>query len=188
MEADWSVEIGPDLPCIDVLWEGFIDLRTRLTDIRAVQETQHFALHEALLALNSKSSPLLTSKCDVWSLASDEIDADEFDTNSENARVGFAAYIDILERDPACFASFAFHEKFCVELVSQLRRCALRQCRVECVLRAARLNEKHGYGVTLYAAGSGVDEDGAYTAWQSSLSAAVAATIAIATHAPHSGE
>lgn len=188
MEADWSVEIGSGLPCIDASWEGFVDLRTAPRTIHIAEEAQHPALHEVLLTLNAKNSAVFTSKCDVWALVAKEIDPDEFGASRENANVGFASYIDILARDPAYFASFSFHEDRCRELVSHFRLLALPQCRVDLVLRAAVMNEQSGYGLTLYAAGCGVDEAGAYAAWQAVLASAVTATIAAATHPPHMGE
>jgi hypothetical protein len=188
MEADWSVEIGPGLSCIDASWDGFIDLRRSPDSIDSLPETQlHPALREALLALNEESSRVFTTKCDIWLLTKDEIDPDEFEANIENAQTGFASYIDILERDAGHFMSFAFHEQLARSLTDRLRRIALRQCRIELVLRAAVINEQLGYGLTLYAAGCGFDEPAADAAWQAALTIAVAATIAGA-HPQHTGE
>src|SRR5690242_15140068 len=107
MEADWSVEIGPGLPVIDAAWDGFVDLRSSPEKIHAIVEArQHPALREALLMLNGAGSPVFTTKCDCWRLPVAEIDPDEFGATREIARVGFASYIDVVERDPSRFASF----------------------------------------------------------------------------------
>lgn len=188
MEADWSVEIGPVLPCLDASWEGFVDLRTSTCAIETVEEARHPALHKALLTLNANNSRVFTSKCDTWTLSAEEIDPDEFGSNIGNARVGFASYIDILQRDAAQFSSYEFHERRTRELARHLRLLAVQNGRVDLVLRAAVMNEASGYGVTLYAAGCGPDEASAYTAWQTVLAAAVAATIAAAAHPPRAGE
>jgi hypothetical protein len=188
MEADWSVEIGPDLPQIDATWEGFVDLQTLPCAIETVEGAQHPALRKALLALNANNSRAFTSKCDTWTLPIEEIDSDEFAASIGNARVGFASYIDILQRDATQFSSYEFHERRTRELASRLRLLAVQNGRVDLVLRAAVMNEASGYGVTLYAAGCGPDEASAYTAWQTVLAAAVAATIAAAAHPPRAGE
>lgn len=188
MEADWCVEIGPDLPQIDATWEGFVDLQSSTSAIETVEEAQHSALRKALLALNANNSPVFTSKCDTWTLSAEEIDPDEFGASIGNARMGFASYIDILQRDPAQFASYESHERRTRELASHLRLFAVQNGRVDMVLRAAVMNEASGYGVTLYAAGCGPDEASAYTAWQAVLAAAVAATIAAAAHPRRAGE
>ena len=106
MEADWAAEVGPDLPSIDVPWDGFVDLRQDPSAVLVLAEAaSHPALKEAVLALNTEHSPVLTAKCDVWTLAGDEIDPDEFAAQAEQTSEGFASYIDILQRDPARLAS-----------------------------------------------------------------------------------
>jgi len=188
MEADWSVEIASGLPIIDGSWEGFIDLQTSPQRIDAVAEAQHPALRAALLALNAKNLPLFTTKCDAWTLADHEIDPDEFGASGEHARVGFASYIDILERDAARFISFEFHEQRVSDIATHLRSLALRDGRVDLVVRGGFWKEQGGYGFTLYAAGCGISKSIAYAAWQAVLDAAVAATIAAAAQPPCSGE
>ena len=188
MEADWAVKIGTDLPVIDGSWEGFVDLQTSPQMIGMVAEAQHPALRTALLALNSASSLLWTTKCDAWTIADHEIDPDEFDASERHARVGLSSYIDILERDAARFISFEFHEQRVRDISTHLRSLALRDGRVDLVVRAASWKEQSGYGFTLYAAGCGTSESTAYAAWQAVLVAAVAATIAAAAHPPRMGE
>jgi hypothetical protein len=178
MEADWSVEIGSDLPCIDAAWDGFIDLRFSSHAIDLLPEAAgHSALYDALIALNATDSPVFTTKCDAWSMTAEEIDPDEFAASSEDALTGFASYTDLVVRDSAYFASFAFHETLVRDLTTHLREIALRRCRVDLVLRAAFIGDQIGYGITAYAAGCGPNESTAYIAWQAALAAAVAATI-----------
>jgi hypothetical protein len=189
MEADWSVEIGPGLPVIDVAWDGFVDLQSSPEKTDEIEEArQHPALREALLALNGPDSPFFTTKCDCWRLPEAEIDPDEFAATREMARVGFASYIDVVERDTFRFASFDLHEKRVRELASNLRKTDLLSGRVDIVLRAAASCEQPGFGITLYAAGCGPSGGQAYVAWRAVLAAAVAATITAAAHPPHAGE
>lgn len=178
MEADWAAEIGADLPSIDVPWECFVDLRDAPSAAEAVEEAiDHPALREALLTLNSKASPVFTTKCDVWTLSSSEIDHDEFASHFENAQEGFASYIDILQRDPDQFASFDFHERWSRSLTHHLQDLTLSNGRAEIVIRPANVDASPGYGLTLYAAGCGADALSAYAAWQAVLRAAVIATM-----------
>ena len=189
MEADWSVEIGVDSACIDGSWEGLIDLRRSPDAVGSVIEAAgHLALREALLALNGDESPVFTTKCDTWSLADNEIDPDEFDACKEDARVGFASYIDILERDLMRFASFEFQEQIAREVATGLRTIDLAHGRIDLVVRAAVFSGSEGYGLTIYAAGCGSNAAAALAAWQAVLQASVAATIAAAPHTLPKGE
>ena len=189
MEADWSVEIGPDLPSIDGSWEGFIDLRAAPSAVDSLPEaTKLPALRAALLALNAANSQVFTTKCDAWALPGEDIDPYEFGASAEQARSGFASYIDILERDAASFASFTFHERRGRELTAHLRGLDLPRGRVDCVLRAAFMQGQSGYGLTLYAAGCGADDASAYASWKQVLAAAAAATITTAAQLQRTGE
>lgn len=189
MEADWSVEIGPGLPCIDGSWEGFIDLRAAPSAVDSIPgATKLPALRAALLALNAASSQVFTTKCDTWALTGEDIDPYEFGASAEQARCGFASYIDILERDATRFASFTFHEQRGRYLTAHLRAINLENGRVDFVLRTAFVQDQSGYGLTLYAAGCGADDASAYASWKQVLAAAAAATIATAEQLQRTGE
>jgi hypothetical protein len=201
MEADWAAEIGQDLPCITVPWnvsgnvlgntsgEGFIDLRQNSAAIYGIPEAAaHPALREALITLNSSASPLFTAKCDLWTLSQSEIDPDEFASSPEDAHHGTASYIDVLCRDLTAFASFEFHERCARRLTDLLRPRDLSNGRVEIVLRPSLVDEHPGFGLTLYAAGCGASSIEAHNAWQTVLSAAVAATISAVSLPPPAGE
>lgn len=176
MEADWSAEIGANLPVIAVPWTGFVDLVRWPDRMAEIEETRSYlALGEALAALNGEASPVLTSKCDVWLLAADEIDPLEF--GAETACGGIACYIDLLPRNPQAFASFAACEAWARHLTRAFRDFDLRQGRIDLVIRGAELEANSGFGMTLYAAGCGANEVEALASWQSVLAAAVAATI-----------
>jgi hypothetical protein len=178
MEADWSVEVGPQLDRIDGDWDGLVDLRHDPATVAQVGEAVRYRpLAEALAALNAADSPLFTVKSDVWGLAENEIDADEFDARAGAAQAGMACYIDVIAREPGLYASFARHEAWAQAVVDRLRGCAVAQGRVDLVVRGARAGGEEGFGITLYAAGCGGDSAAAQTAWEAVLRAAVAATI-----------
>jgi hypothetical protein len=177
MEADWSVEVGPQLDAIDGDWDGFVDLRRAPAAVDGIAEAARYQpLRDALAALNAGESPLFTAKCDVWGLAEGEVDADEFDAGG-TAQTGMACYIDVLAREPGLYASFARHEAWAQAVVDRLRESPIRCGRVDLVVRGARADGAEGFGITLYAAGCGCDSAAAQTAWEAVLSAAVTATI-----------
>ncbi len=179
MEADWSVEIGAGLPVIDADWPGFVDLRSGPGSIDSVSEAvAEPALRDALVMLNDAASPVFTSKCDVWALGTDEIDPDEFGCESQGAcAAGWASWIDLIARDPQRFASFVTHEAWVRQTVAHLQAEALSCGRVDLVVRAATTSGREGFGITLYAAGCGVDTQAARAAWERVLRAAVTATM-----------
>jgi len=187
VESDWSAEIGPGFPWIDATWSGFLDLRTSPHTIDSLPEpAQHPALRDALLALNAPASPLFTSRCDTWILNTDEIDPDEFSASPQAAVAAFASYIDILDRAPGRFTSFALSDQRARELTKRLRQFKINCARVDAVIRGATVKATEsgtidGYGITLYVAACGATQTATYAAWQTALKAAVAATIAVAT-------
>jgi len=189
MEADWSTEVGSDLPEIVAPWDGFVDLRIAPETVAVIEEAGEYQnLREALLALNATNSPVFTSKCDVWLLDSDEIDPFELESDKAAARTGIACYIDALARDSQFFTNFDLHELWARLLVEWLRPLAIRNGRADVVIRGAAINGAEGFAMTLYAAGCGFDAESARTAWESVLRAAVTATMESATSAASSLE
>lgn len=178
MEADWAAEIGPDLPIIDADWPGLIDLRHHPEDVNQISEAaQHPALRDALLRLNAPESPVRTSKCDVWTLDADEIDPLEFGCALNQQLVGVACYVDLLAVNAAVFGSFAQHEQWAAAAVRTMRQTHSAPGRVDLVIRAAHAAGRDGFGLTLYAAGCGVDPDAAQAAFRVIVSAGTAITM-----------
>src|SRR5215469_4849302 len=119
MLSDWTVECGPDDPVLVVPWSDpdnpsrhFIDLRENPYDLDWLEETaQHPALLHALRALNAPRSPVFSAKCDVWPIATEELEPlrIELDLNPEDPEdtaLGLASYIDLIWRERSVFASF----------------------------------------------------------------------------------
>ncbi len=179
MEADWAVEIGARLPMIDADWAGFVDLRSDVGAVDSIPETAaEPVLRDALITLNAADSPVFTSKCDLWALTPAEIDPDEFGCGATDLLPeGFASWIDVIARDRAVFDSFEQHEAWVRRSTDRLRTAPVLHGRVDLVVRSAVAAASEGFGITLYAAGCGVDTQAARAAWGEVLRAAVAATM-----------
>jgi hypothetical protein len=177
VEADWAVEVGGEAARIEAEWAGFVDLRREPEALDRVAQVRAYpALRAALLELNGPSSPVFTSKCEVWTMA-EAIDPLEFDCMEEEARAGLACYVDVVAREPEWFGSFPEHEAWVRRAVNALRGETVRCGRVDLVVRGAVAGGVNGFGLTLYAAGCGVGSSAAEAAWGEILRAAVVATI-----------
>lgn len=163
---------------IDADWEGYVDVRGSSEAIESIAEAAaDSALREALSELNGSRSPVFTSKCDVWEPGAEEIDPVEFDCTVAEARVGRASYIDVIARDEEFFAAFEKHEAWVRRATESLRMQPGVCGRVDTVIRAALLRGREGFGITLYAAGCGVDTQSAQRAWERVLRAAATITM-----------
>jgi hypothetical protein len=201
VEADWSVEIGADLPRIVVPWFDdqadfrdpgreqrsspdedapaglhFVDLRQNPSALNQLSEPRRYpGLARALVAFNRSSSPVFSSKCDGFPIPREEIDPLEFDAGLECV-CGLNAYVDLVIRDFAIFASFPAHEAWLRQVVARLRKHAQgRSARVDLVLRPATVFDREGFAFTLYIAAVGVDFSTAERAWEAALDAVLAA-------------
>jgi len=190
MLAEWTAECADDSPHIVVPWSDaasglhYIDLRAESYDVAEISEAEHFpALGRALRSLNATRSPLLTSKCDAWSMDTPEhadalqLLALDLDTDKEEAHAGFASYIDILWRDRALFASAHQQQDRLDKIVRRAQRLDHPHAKLECTLRPAMLDQKaalEGYAVTLYVFGLGPDHATALRRWELALEDVVA--------------
>ena len=172
MESDWEIEIGETAPVIDASWAGFEDLRLSPQRASTLPEAQQQpGLAEALVWLNAGTSPVWTSKCDVWQL--EEWDADELDAPSGSAREGVACYIDLLPGQDEYWGDVARAEAWCKGVCGSIRSLAVRSCRVDLVIRRALISQdgRNRIGVTAYLSACGPDRDTANAALQTALGA-----------------
>ena len=159
-------------------WEGFVDLRRDPQFASSLIEAADCSiLAQSLIRLNQKGSPVFTSKCDHWLLSGDEIDPLEFDAETKNAELGIACYIDIIAQNQALFTSFQSHETWLRSAVSEIRQTKLAQARVEWVIRAAEVDARSGFAITLYVATSGASQVAAQTVFHPALETAVTITM-----------
>lgn len=178
MEADWEFEVGgdatvPNVPVIDALWPGIVDLRQSPERAWQLPEAAQLpGLAEALAKLNDVSSPVWTSKCDVWPhLEPDEFAPDELDAPSGCA-CAMGCYIDLLPRRDQQWAVPARAAEDCKHLCGLLRAVPLRCCRVDLVIRRAFITpELMGLGITAYLTACGGSDAEAAVALQAALAA-----------------
>jgi hypothetical protein len=174
MEADWEVEIGNDAPVIDALWAGFVDLRAVPERASYLPEAAVLpGLAAALVQLNGASSPVWTSKCDVWPIVDrSEFDPDELDAPQDTASHAVGCYIDLLKRSDEQWHSAEIAVEACKPACYLLRLVALRCCRVDLVVRRAFVDDDRSeIGLTAFITACGATP----TAASKALSAALAA-------------
>lgn len=192
MEADWSVEVGPGTPCIEVPWSGeglqWVDLRNAATSLSeacghavaslSLEQAQP-ALAAALEQLNGPHSAWFSSKCDAWQM-NPECDVDfepldpyEFEAedlaHSPEPLVGFASYLDLILIDRDEQRDLARVEAQARALVASLRNVPCAQARVDLVLRPALVNGLEGFACTAYVIGCGLNAEKAAARWEQAL-------------------
>ncbi len=190
MLFDWSAECAADDPVLVVPWSsppgassasGFVDLREDPYAAEDIPEAErHPPLLHALRALNAPRSPLFTAKCDAWVIGDpDQLEALrlDLDLTAEDARTGFASYIDLLWRDRTIFASFHQHEHLAHRLARRSASLDHASALLDCVIRPALLDlagPQEGFALTLYVKAIGPDEPIANLHWGAALESAVA--------------
>jgi hypothetical protein len=177
MEADWEFEIGGDAPVIEARWSGFVDLREHPHQARELTEArQLLGLADALARLNAPSSPVWTSKTDVFDPGS--LDTDELDATREEAKHAIACYVDLLMRSDQQWSCPLQAERYCRALCEDLRDIPLRCCRVDLVVRRALIDpERDDLGATAYFTACGRSDGDARACLAECLAAFTAAIV-----------
>lgn len=155
MEADWEVEIGGGAPVIEAWWDGFVDLRLFPDRAALLLEARQLpALAAALVKLNAPSSPLWTSKCDVWRPT--EFDPDELDAPASEGTCALACYIDLLPRADQQWSPLELAVAECRAICGWLRKAPLLNCRADLIVRRAHISShEQDQGITAYLTGCG---------------------------------
>lgn len=175
MEADWEVEIGDGVPVIETGWEGFVDLRQAPDLARELPETRHFPpLADALHRINGPSSPVWTSKCDLW--RPEAFDPDELDAPPGAGKYVIACYIDLLPRNVGQWQVPGQSVDWCRQLCACLRAIGLQCCRTDLIVRRAFIAlDQQNLGVTAYLTACGPTPHNADATLASALAAFVEA-------------
>ena len=185
MLSEWNAECAPDSPTLIVPWADahstarFIDLRAEPYDIAEIPEAElQPTLGRALRSLNATRSPLLTAKCDAWTLTATN-DADTLEAlrlelmlAEDDALYGFASYIDLLWRERSVFASAHQQQDRLDRIVRRAQKLPHHEAALECVLRPAFLDLNsplEGFAVTLYVTALGPEPEIAHRRWELAL-------------------
>ncbi len=161
MIADWTVEVGPECPSIEVPWSGWVDLHAYPELASGLTEARLYP--ELLGLLNTANGPMLrTSKVDVFPVSREEVDPEIAETGIEATAWGLGNYLDCL---PVCPRDFAACEQIARAVAARLAKIELPLAAAEIVIRPARLYDEDAFGWTLYAIGFGVSEAQARECW-----------------------
>ena len=169
LEADFSVEMGPGDPVLEVPWASpdgslrYSNLREHPELIEEVEEAQRFPeLKDFLSHLNAAGGAFETVKCDVWE--STEIEPAE-EVLGATHKCG--SYCDIILRDAAARLSFPRHENLVGKLVELLHKAPEIPASAELVVRRCVYTEEtsEGCAVTCFVAGYGNDATQARRQW-----------------------
>ncbi|MCU1305694.1 MAG: hypothetical protein JWN45_389 [Acidobacteriaceae bacterium] len=176
MQAEFSVEIGPDDHCLEIPWASgdgglrYFDLKKQPELLLEITETHdNRELAEFLAAVNQPNSQLETAKCDTW--LTDELDVED---EIFGVPLKFGSYVDLIFSDTAQRLSFEKHEEFARSLAALLRKAPDFAAAAELVLRRCYYHRSDdfdldksdsGFYLTLYLYGYGDDEDGAKKNW-----------------------
>ena len=136
MQADFSVELGPDAPALEIPWRSddpqvrYYDLKNHPELVQQIPEAVAFPeLGSFLSRINATGFPLATAKCDVW-LNSEVAPEEEIFGDRK-----FVSYIDLIFADEADRRSFEKHEVFCRKLCRLLSHAPEIAATVELVIR-----------------------------------------------------
>lgn len=173
MMAEWSVEIGPDAPALEVPWRSedgslrFFDLKAQPELLLEIPETQeHFEMGDFLSHVNAKSE-MATAKCDIWM-------TDEMTPEDEifGAPLKRCSYVDAFFDRSIERYDLAAHEKLADLIVTKFGRLPEMPARLEIVIRQCHFHRPNepgvsdaGYCMTLYVTGYGDDEAHAHVHW-----------------------
>jgi hypothetical protein len=183
MDADYSIELGPTAPALELPWHDpsgrcvYVNLRRQPERITELDDVQSFpVLGELLRLLNAPGSPWETAKCDVWS---EEEDSAENETPA--AAFSQHCYVDLVlsAEHQALRNKLALHETLASQIAHLLEENGeeLDATAAEVVIRrcyyhpdgAVDSPSEDGYCLTLYLSGYGVTRLKAEEQWRRAL-------------------
>jgi hypothetical protein len=137
MQADFSVELGPDDPVLELPWASgdpsvrYYDLKNSPELVRQIPEAIAYPeLGAFLTRINASGSPFETAKCDVWQ--SRETSAEEEIFGADQKLV---SYIDLVFVGQTMRGSFEKHEEFAKGLCLLLSHAPDTLATIELIIR-----------------------------------------------------
>ena len=172
MHAEWSVDIGPDSPALEVPWRSedgsvrFFDLKKQPELLLEIPETfDYYEIADFLSHVNAKSE-MATAKCDLW--LTTEMDVEDEEWGEPMKRV---SYVDLFfDREVERF-DFAAHERLADLIVTKFGRLPEMPAKLEIVIRQCHFhrNPTPGESFTMYVTGYGDEEVKAHVHWAIAL-------------------
>lgn len=176
MDADYSVELGPDDPAMELPWRSedgalqYHDLKRQPELLLYVDEANCYReLARFLSSVNSSASIFATAKCDVW--AEGELsEAEEI----YGAALKFGGYVDLVLEDGCAMRNdFEAHERLSRRTVELLAKAPEISAAAEFIIRRCHFqhagDDAAGYYWTAYIFGYGDDETDARKRWAIAL-------------------
>lgn len=173
MLSDFSVEIGPEAPALEIPWSSpdntqrFYDLKSRPELLLDVIETRDHPELADFLAHINRNPALQSAKCDLWQTR-DLDDVEEVFGKPWK----YGSYVDVFFYDPALQLQWELHQRFAHELVKKLQGIPDFPGAIELVLRrcyfhrTAKPDESQdGYSYSLFISGFGSDTAEARRMW-----------------------
>lgn len=187
MQADFSVELGPGDPTLQLPWSSpdpdvqYYDLRAYPELLARIPEAaENEPLADFLAAVNSSPSLLQSAKCDAWS--SWEMDAED---EVFAAACKYESYVDLAPLADGPRYSFAEIEDLGRKIARLLQRAPEIPASAEFVIRrcyygAQPDSVREGFYFTFYLSGYGEDEPRAREQWSIALHLAGNALLQLA--------
>jgi len=191
MDADFSIELGPEDPVLDFPWKdpsgklAYVDLKRHPELMARIEEAQKFPeLGEFLRAMNSARSMVETAKCDAWAATELSPEEEVYDASHK-----FVSYVDVVfsnidvhqsslpqsslrhssVHQSSLRESLPAHEQFARKLVELLRRVPEIPSAAEVCVRRCFFGEdggvREGFYCTVYVSGYGNDSASARQNW-----------------------
>ncbi|MDR3764878.1 MAG: hypothetical protein P4M01_12370 [Acidobacteriota bacterium] len=181
MDADFSIELGPTAPALELPWSDpaarvrYLDLRREPARVDELPEAAQFpALRSFLLAVNSAASPWQSAKCDVWSEAAGAAE------NLYGAAHACGSYLDIvLAGVTPARDNLTLHEAIARRIANRLEEHEALPATAEIVVRRCYFHAESvtgvqdestpGYCLTLFVTGWGDSLQEAAANWAKAL-------------------
>jgi hypothetical protein len=168
MEADFSVELGPDDETLEFPWSDpdgqlcYYDLKRQPELLLDVDESRRFPeLAEFLVAVNSPASRLESAKCDAWFTTDLQPEDEIF-----GALAKFGSYVDLVFSEHTRRDSFPEHEKFARAITQLLKRAPEIPAMAEFIIRRCYYeSDREGFYFTFYLFGYGDGEAQSRQGW-----------------------
>lgn len=192
MDADYSVELGPTAPALEIPWQDpdgrlhYVELcndpGSLHGNVDRIPEAQQFpALGRYLIAVNSPESDWQTAKCDVWL---DETEA------AENRGFEQSCYVDIVlaGRATALRCSLEAHQRLARELAQSLETDTTLEATAEIVVRRCYFHcgnsedSDAGYCMTLFVSAYGGSPEKAAECWERAMDFAAGCVLRLRPH------